>query len=174
MKSTTALSLGMRLVALVLGVRAIVYLPTFGWTLRRLADEPKQLPFAVSMGMAIALSLAAAWLLFRFADRLATRFISSDDEIGLKGYDDPSVRREVFQLALRIIGAVCIAFSIPQFVGQGIVRIVTYSSFQMQLWLHLVPGIISFCIGVYFLKGGELLVRIAYGREHAPNERTGT
>ena len=99
MKTTVALSLGARLVAFMWSLRAIVYLPTFVWSLATLA-EPKRWPFAVSSGSAFALSLAAAWLLFRYADVLAVRFGSSDDEIDLRQWPDYSYRRGVFLLAL--------------------------------------------------------------------------
>ena len=151
-----------------LGVRAITYLPTFGWAVARLVDEPKQWPHALSIGMALTLSVTAAWLLFRYADLLAAKFVSSDDEIDLKSYDDPSIRRDIFQLALRIIGAVCITFSIPQIVGQGVLRMGFHSQFRTQLWFYLLPGIISFAVGVYLLKGGAVLVSLAYG--HKPDE----
>ena len=168
MKTTTALSLGTRLVGLVLGVRAFVYLPMIVWGLMDVADNPKRWPHTLSMGLAYVLSVAAAWLLFRYADVLAARFVSCRDEIGLIRHEDPSIHRDILQLALRIIGAVCVAFSIPQIVGQGVLRMVTYSSFQTQLWSHLVPGIISLAVGVYLLKGGALLVNLAYG--HKPDE----
>ncbi len=164
MKASAILSLSMRLIALLLGIHAIVYVPMIGWSMAQLlSHEPSQWPNIASQASAFILSLVAACLLFRYADPLTAKFVSSDEEIDIRGLNDLSKSQDMFQFALKVIGAVCVAFSIPQIVGQGIMRIMLNPSFQMQLWSYIVPGYILLGVGVYLLKDGRFLMGLAYG-----------
>lgn len=172
MKARTLLSIGLRLLGVVLALRTIVYVPVLVGIVISLSLGredlpvvlPAQWPLVASVAVAFVLTLAAAVVLLVYADALAAKFVPPDEDIDLKGWDAPSVGRTLFPLALKVVGAVCVAFAIPQIAGQGIKGIVSYWPAWGHVVEHTLPGLISFAIGIYLLKGGPLFVRLAYGR----------
>lgn len=171
MKIATAFSLAIRLVALMLGIRAIGYLQWLGLALERLFNRPQSWPHLVANITALTFSLVVAWLLFRHADVIAAKFIGSHDDINMGQCDELLVRQNIFRLAMKIIGTVCVVFSIPKIIiGLGTLTVLIGDpSFRVgtSSWQLLTLGIITFGIGIYLLKGGKLLMRIAYGQKTA-------
>ncbi len=165
MKTQSALSLACKLVGLVSALRALIYLPTFIWTLAASGKEEMWEKIAVSSGVSFAVSLAAAWLLFRYADGIASKCVSRDEDIDLKLHGNVSVLRELFRFALKVVGAVCVVTAIPKIIGEG-VRIATLhsSGFSFHLWSNWLPGLISLGIGIYLLKSGACILDLAYCR----------
>ncbi len=165
MSTRAALCTGIRLVAVVLGVRAIVYVPSLVLTLLTFAGREDQWPYHLSLGLAFTLSVAAALLLFKYADRVAGAVVSSDERIETRDWHDPSVQRGIFQLAVRIIGAACVAWAVPRMAGQASRGLIYYSEQWYYVTHEVLPGLVGLAVGVYLLKGGGILVRLAYGPE---------
>ena len=159
-------AIGVRLLALFMAIHAIAYLSVIGYFLSHLLgeDAARHWPNAVSQGLAFVLSLLAAFLLYRYAEPMARKFAPADEA---PGHPQGGVAsgRETFCLALKIIGGVCIAFSVPNIVGQGILRIMVTQSLESLLWSQSVPGVVALLFGLYLLKDGRILVDIAYGKD---------
>ncbi len=171
MSTRAALCTGIRLLAVVLGVRAIVYVPPLVLTLLTLARREGQSYIALSLGLAFTLSVAAALLLFKYADGVAGAVVSSDERIETKGWDDPSVQRGIFQLAVRVIGAACVAWAVPRIAGQAAGELIVYWPQWLHLTRQVLPGLVGLAVGVYLLKGGDILVRLAYGPQVPAQDR---
>lgn len=177
MKARTLLSIGVRLLALVLVVRSVVYIPTFVWLCAAFSQEEGISAFVASGGLAFVVIIAVAILFWCGADALAAGLVPADEAVDLAPWEDAAAHRRLFRLALRIVGAASVAWSVPEIAGQS-ARGFTWHS---DGWWHLATilgGVIRLAVGIYLLMGGALLVRMAYGRdlspevaEHSPSEQ---
>ncbi len=166
MKTRSVLSLACKLVGLVSALRVLIYLPTFIWILASLGEEKMPGPIAVSTGVTFGVALAAAWLLFRYADGIASKCVSLDEDIDVKLHGNTSVLRELFRFALKVIGAVCVVMAIRTILGEGARAAMLYSSgFSLLLWSNCLSGLMSLGIGIYLLKSGAFILNLAYCRE---------
>ena len=181
MKARTALAIGIRLLGLFLIVQVVRGLPGLVSTLDLASKKLMLFPYWIVAPWAAG--LGAAFVLLRFADAIARRLVASDEDIALEGCHEPSVQRAAFQCGLKILGAVLVARSMV-----GIVRCsVALGTVQAAVatgWVEgrgyvgarwfmgaehfvdsvsgLMSGLLGLGIGIYLLKGGGLLVRLAY------------
>lgn len=176
MKAQTALSIGIKLIAVLVAARAIIALPGMlipGWQLWQYATEqgmslPRSL-IALSCSPSIAGALVAM-LLFAFADRLARRLVSADERIQLDDLAEVEGQRRLLELGVRIIGAATVTWAVLWVVRQS-VQLLDLSRLSISpraapwwllLWCILV-GLVTLRIGIYLLKGGPVLLRLAFG-----------
>lgn len=68
----------------------------------------------------------------------------------------------MFRLLIRVTGAFPVAWVIPELVGHGMLRVMVYEFRHQDVWCVVIPGFVKLAIGIYFLRGGGLIVRLAY------------
>ena len=165
MKSEHLMALIFRVLGVLLGFQALVFIPVIGWTLVQAQTEGGDLGALVAPQAAgFAFSVAGAYVLFRHARWLARRAVPGDEaldcgEMSLEDADSEPVLR----LFLRVAGAFAVAWALPELAGHGLGRIAMYQFTHYHVWTEMAPGAVKLAIGLYLLKGGPHLLRFAYG-----------
>jgi hypothetical protein len=169
MKSQHLFALVFRLLGLLLGFQSLGFLPMIGFMfVKPNPGGPSSLLYVVPQIAGFVLSLIGVYILFFKARWMAERVVSSDEHIDAQGAIHADADCEaVFRLLLRIVGAIAIAWAIPELAGQGMGHTVYYRMDMHNLWTTLLPGLVKLSIGVYLLRGGSQVVLFAYGSRDA-------
>lgn len=124
--------------------------------------------FLGTMILSAFLYIAIAYILLRWGDLIAKKFVREDSAISIL---DPSQwERPIFMLSLRIIGVVCLIKGVPELVKvlselafrgkyQGIISLPHIGS-------GIIGAIVFLIIGVYLISGGKHLVKFAYRKKN--------
>ncbi|MBT4496340.1 MAG: hypothetical protein HOC74_01385 [Gemmatimonadetes bacterium] len=174
MKSEYAIALVLRILGLLMAFQAVALVPMTVWWVfsepfEGMATFSRLLPQVIGF----LLSLALAYLLFMHGGRLARYVVPDDEQLDFGNMPLESADTvPVFRLLLRVVGALAMAWSVPELAGQGFARVTVYQFGPQHVWTQLVPSLLKFAIGLYLLRGGNLLVDLAYGTDDTPKEET--
>jgi hypothetical protein len=175
MKSQHILALVFRLLGLLMGYQSLVFLPMIGFTFVQPSPGGQSVwLYVIPQVAGLVLSLVGAYVLFSKARWMADRVVSSDEHIDARdAILADSDCEPVFRLLLRVVGAIAIAWAIPELVGRGMGHAVLYRMAAHNLGTTLLPGLVKLSIGIYLLRGGRQVVQFAYGSRSAdPDETT--
>ncbi len=166
MKISSVLAAGIRLIALMLFVRSILFLPSLLTLALETAKESETRPYVSIWGLNVISSVALACLLFFIAGRLARMLAPGEENVDFNQFGDTVVARAVFVLAVRIMGAFFVASSVPEIIGYVVGGFASrFSAFRFEIARHFFPGLISLLVGFYFLSGGRILLRFITSTE---------
>ncbi len=173
MTSRDLVTLVFRILGILLGLQSVN--AAIAWAM--MAFQPphgieSQMPYLPPLFAGLVLSAAGALVLFFQARRFAGVVVPEKENavaqsISLTSMDEASV----FTLFLRITGAFAIAWGIPELAGHGMMQINISFGRPDNLWTVMTPGLVKVAIGIYLLRGGSHIVRLAYrdrdGESHA-------
>jgi uncharacterized membrane protein YbhN (UPF0104 family) len=106
------------------------------------------------------LVLAGAYILLRFSDKIAEKLIPIDKEVHIFVVDN--WQKDVFSLALRIIGVVTLVKNIPHLVGEFIESPTYIDIIKNASISQIIYRLLIITIGIYLLLGGKHLVKIIF------------
>ena len=174
MKSRHILALVFRLLGLLLGFRSLVFLPMVGFSfVQPNPGGPSIWLYIVPQIVGFVLSFVGAYILFFKARWMADRVVSSDEHIDAQdAILTDSDGEPVFRLLLRVVGAIAIAWAIPELAGQGMGHGIHYRMAASNLGTVLLPALVKLSIGIYLLRGGRQVVLFAYGFRNADRDES--
>lgn len=158
MNARSLLALVLRLGGLLLTWQVLSYVATYGWMVYHSMFQGREGSLSLMPGA--LLHVALAYLLFFHADRLVRLAGIPDEPLSVP---TPADGGDTFRLLLRVAGALVIAMAIPDLVGDGLGRILVTPRRPPALWIDLGAALLKLAIGLYFLRGGDRVVRFAYG-----------
>lgn len=121
---------------------------------------PWVLPGMIAMPVVV---IAAAFFLLKCSKGIASLLIREDGPVQVSTGED--WQRSLYTLCLRVVGAIVLVKGIPE-----LIRVVPEIAFHQQLtrpqisvaiWARLFSAIVYIALGIYFIGGAKLIVRIA-------------
>ena len=172
MKSQHLLALVFRVLGTIFLFQIFVLIPTLGFSLA--LPSPSGMGGWFSIGPQIAalfLSIIGAYVFLFHALRLAERVVPCDELIGApEGGVKDADSVAVFRLLLRVVGAIAVAWAVPELVGQGFGSVKLFRVTTQHVWTAFLPGVVKLSIGLYLLRGGDQVVQFAYRSQDASKD----
>ena len=123
----------------------------------------EEVPWSFGIPLMSGVQFAVAFVLIKHSKRIASLLMREDAAIQIavgEGWERP-----VYSLSMRIVGAVMLIKGIPQLVSV-LVQLGLYHHHSARnvgphIWGQLVGAVVHLVLGVYFIGGAPLIVKIA-------------
>jgi len=170
MTKRDVLAVALKVLGVYCVIQAVASLPIIGSALSW-RGEPSREAFSRILLLASAILLpiiyiAIALVLWRKADSFAEKLIREDSP--LPAMRDPGWEKQVFVLAIRIIGVVCFPMAIPE-LGKGIRELALMLQYHDTTGTVLIARAFSFvhlllllALGAYLLSGAKRIVGFVF------------
>lgn len=69
---------------------------------------------------------------------------------------------DLFALAVRILGVVLLCYGVQDLVDSGLFKLGYFFLMDSNPSYYFIRGLVTFSVGIYFVRGAPLLVNLAY------------